>query len=183
VSHDPALVLRDHAVAPLRRALFAPGTRLLRVDDGSAVARDGEEAGYDAAWVELESVVDAAALASSIGRAVRPGGRLVSIVPGAWPLPATLVRALRGPEAPAGESRGVRGTVPLATAAQWRRALAPFFVRRRSYGVGVLVPAGVSWPGLDPLVLAALAAAEHVVAGWPVARTLGEWTVFVGERR
>jgi hypothetical protein len=188
VTHDPARVLRDHVLEPLREALSAPGGRLLVVGDAAAAAGlAGAGTQYDAAWVGLERTdgVDAEGLGRDLGRALRPGARLACVVPGSWPLPATLARALRA----TGEGQGaLRARVEgrpteRVSLAEWRRVLDPWFTRPRVRGFGVLVPPSASWQALQPLVLDALAAAEQVVAGWPIARALGERVLLEAVRR
>jgi hypothetical protein len=67
--------------------------------------------------------------------------------------------------------------------ASWRRALEPLVSWRRSRGLDILLPAAPEWPCRHPLSLALLAAAEHVVSGWPLVRGLGRWVVHEGVRR
>ena len=185
MSHDPARVLRDYALEPVRRGLGAGP--LVVEDAASAVALAQQAATFDAAWVALDSVagIDVAALGGELGRLLRPGARLACVVPGLWPLPATAARALRASGAVPGALRtrvegGPRERVSLA---EWRRSLAPGFTLQRVRGFGVLVPPSASWQALQPLVLDVLAAAEQVVAGWPIVRALGERVLLEAVRR
>lgn len=68
-------------------------------------------------------------------------------------------------------------------AASWRRALAPLVDWRRERGLAILWPSAPGWPGRHPLGFALLAAAEHVVSGWPLLRSRGRWAVHEGVRR
>jgi hypothetical protein len=188
VSHDPARVLRDHVLEPLRAALGARGARLLVVLDAAAaggLAEAGTE--YDAAWVGLERTdgVDVERLGRDLGHALRPGAPLACVVRGAWPLPATLARALRGTGDVPGVMRArVEGRPSeRVSLGAWRHSLAPWFIEQRVRAFGVLVPPAAAWEALHPLILDVLAAAEQVVAGWPVARALGERVLVEAVRR
>ncbi len=164
--HDPARVLRDYDLEPLRRELCPAGGRALVVSGGMGAQPSAAAGSCDAAWIELESLegIDPAALASGVARALRPGGRLVCVVPGA-------LRVRQG-----GGARRVGF-------ADWRRAFEPSIEWRRSRAFGLLVPPGAAWPQLHPLTLGLLALGEHVIRRWPMLRALGDWVVHEGVRR
>jgi SAM-dependent methyltransferase len=186
-SHDPVRVLREYALEPLRRELCSSGARVLVVTHGDGVGQRSASAGpFDAVWVEIEALegIDPAALASGIARALRPGGRLVCVLPGAWPLQRLLARGLRGRGEPPGALRARFGATPRrAGFSAWRRAFEPAIEWRRSRGFGVLVPPARVWPRLHPVALGLLAIGEDVMRQWPVVRTLGDWVVHEGVRR
>jgi SAM-dependent methyltransferase len=184
---DLARVLREFSLESLRRELRTAGARVLVAEDGCGLCRPSEGEPWDAVWLQLECLdgIEPASLARGTARALRPGGRLVTVVPGAWPLAGLLQRALRG----RGEAPGaLRSRLDAACArrlpfAAWRRAFEPAIAWRRSRAFGLLVPPAAVSSRLPPLSLAVLAAAEDVVGAWPLLRTLGEWIVHEGVRR
>ncbi len=154
---DPARILQQHALDRLRLGLSASAARVLVIEDDAGLRGLASASGpFDAAWLQLESALerDPEALARDLARLLRPGARIVCVLAGARPS----VRA-------------------------WRHALAPFVAWRRSWALGVLVPSGAAWARLHPLALGLLAAAEQVLAGWPLLRALGERSVNEGLRR
>lgn len=178
--NDPARVLREYTLEPLRAELRSAGSRVLVV----RAARAGAElratsTRFDAAWVEIDTLagIDAGRLAQDVVRVLRPGGRLVCVVPGAAPLWPSVRGAFRR-EADADALRRRR-----AAARAWDGALAPFVEWRHRRGLGVFVPQGGDWPPRHPLAFALLAAVEHPAASRLPFRALGEWTVAEGVRR
>jgi len=169
-------VLREYAVEPLRCQLRKAGARVLVVSGPRDVLElAGTAVSFDAAWIELDELagVDLPSLGREVVRVLRPGGRLVCVVPGAFPLPRLLARALRG-----------QGERPRAASfAGWRRAFAPAVAWRRARAFGLLVPQAESWQRLPALSIALLAAAEHVLCRWPLLRALGERVLHEGVRR
>ncbi len=161
---------------PLRRELRVEGARVLVVaGPRDALELTGTAVSFDAAWIELDDLagVDLPSLGREVARVLRPGGRLVCVVPGAVPLPRLLGRALQG-----------RGERPRgASFAAWRRAFGAAVAWRRARAFGVLVPEAESCRRLHPLAIAVLAALEHVLCGWPLLRALGERALHEGVRR
>lgn len=173
---DLSRVLYEYALAPLRDALRVAGSRVLIIEGRAGVSELADSPTVvDAVWLQLETLVglDYRPLADGVARVLRPGGVLVCVTPGDRPL---LRRACRSRHAVAPAA----GTV---TARRLRRELARAIAWRRSRALGVLVPPSACWPRIGPLALGLLAAGEEIVAGWPVARALGEWTVDEGVRR
>ncbi len=153
--HDPARVLRDYSLEPLRQELRRLGN-VLSVTSTSDVGRELVAEGSCAgAWVDLEDVegLDLAALSAGVTRALRVGGRLSCVVPGR------------------------------SGFAAFRRAFEPAIAWQRSTAFGVLVPSSAAWPRTQPLLLALLATAEHVTRRWPGVRALGAWVLHEGVRR
>ena len=177
---DPSRALREYALEPLRAELRAAGARVLVVcDPRGASAQKRRSSGFDALWLELDSLegIDADTLGRDVAHVLRPGARLVCVVPGGTPLLASLRHALRGHgDAATLRERRVR-------AAAWRSAFAAFAHWRRIRGLGVLLPEAPEWVRRHPLAFALLAAAEHVVSSRPPFRALGEWALFEGVRR
>lgn len=185
---DLARVLREYTLEPLRRELRRTDTRMLVIEDARAAAELAPSSTcFDAVWVQLDALegVDLAALAGGVVRALRPGGRLVCVVPGAWPLGRLLGSALRARGEPPGILRARVAGRPArqVSFSSFRRAFEPSIRWRRSRALGVLVPPATVWGRLSPLTLGLLASAEDVVAGWPLARTLGDYAVHEGVRR
>jgi SAM-dependent methyltransferase len=181
---DPSRVLREYALEPLRREMRAAGTRVLVVRGARDAAElTGTSARFDAAWIELDSLlgIDVASLGREVGRVLRPGGRLVCVVPGARPLRRVLRRAFRGLEDSGGGSYG--NGRPRATFSGWRRAFEPSVVWGRARSFGLLVPPAPEWASLHPLMLGLLAGLEHAVGRWPLARALGDHVLHEGVRR
>ncbi len=184
---DLARVLRDYALEPLRRELRTAGARVLVIEDVRAAREVADAAaGFDAAWVQLEALDRLAPplLARELVRVLRPGGRLVCVLAGGRPLSSLIVRALRGREEGTGEAQvrddALEAPVPFSA---WRHAFEPAIEWRRSRALGALVPPAAAWPSLPPLALGLLAGVEEVIAGWPLVRALGQWTVHEGVRR
>jgi hypothetical protein len=177
---DPSRVLREYALEPLRAELRAAGARVLVVRDPRGASEQQRTfSGFDAVWLELDSLegIDADALGRDVAHVLRPGARLVCLVPGGTPLLASLHRALRGHgDAARLRERRVRG-------AAWRAGFAAFVHWRRIRGLGVLLPEAPEWARRHPLAFALLAAAEHVVSSRPPFRALGAWALFEGVRR
>lgn len=176
---DPARVLREYALEPLRAELRSAGSRVLFVRG----PRSGGElratsTRFDAAWVELDTLVgvDAEALARDVARVLVPGARLVCVVPGGRPLLPGVRSAFRRD----GDRETLRAR--RAGASAWSAALRDHVEWRRSRAFGVLLPGG-QWPCRHPLSFALLAAAEHALSSIPPFRELGEWIVQEGVRR
>ena len=161
---------------PLRRELRKAGARVLVLTGpGDVLELARTTVSFDAAWIELDALagIDLPSLGREVVRVLRPGGRLVCLVPGAVPLPRLLSRALQG-----------RGAPPHGAGfAAWRRAFSPAVAWRRARAFGVLVPEAESWPRLHPLAIALLAAVEHALGRWPLLRALGERVLHEGVRR
>lgn len=184
---DPGLRLRAFLLEERKRRLRAGAERLLEVSSEDPAARG--DAGYDAAWVALESFegVDVSALGRALARALRPGARVDCVLPGAWALPAVLERALRGTGEPPRarracfEGAGARSVTP----SRWRRAFGPAFswARSRAYGVVLPGPGSGNWAERRPALFGWLAAVEDVIGTWPVLRALGDQIVLEGARR
>ena len=144
---------------------------------------------FDAAWIAPGSTrgLDVAALGRRVGAALRPAAPVACSVPGCWPLPAVLAKALRGtggwpePRRARVEGRGA----PCLSASSWREAFGPDFAWHRVRAVGVLLPLRpeAEWAERHALSLGVLAAAEHVIASWPLLRTLGARLLLEGIRR
>ena len=179
--NDPARVLREYTLEPLRAELRSAGSRVLVVRGARAGTelRAATSTRFDAAWVEIDTLAetDAVGLAQDVARVLRPGGRLVSVVPGATPLWPSVRGAFRR-EVDADGLRRRR-----AGARAWDAALAPFVEWRRRLGLGVFVPQRGDWPRRHPLAFALLAAVEHAAASRLPFRALGEWAVAEGVRR
>ncbi len=187
-THDLARVLREYTLEPLRQELRAAFARVLLIEDTAAIEElRGTGVSFDAAWVQLESpgALELERLAGGVVRVLRPGARLVCVVPGAWPLARLLARGLRARgEAPGVLREQIEGRKTSRPAfSAWRRAFEPEISWRRSRALGVLVPPAASWPRLHPLTLGLLATAEDVMGSWPLVRRLGDWTVHEGVRR
>lgn len=187
-SADPARSLRDFALGELRRALSPPGTRLLALTTAAAGTAPPEgDTAFDLAWIAPESLegIDLEALGRHVARAVRSGATVVCVVPGAWALPAMLQRALVGTgEPPGGWRERVEGRpAARASAGEWRRAFGAAFEWRAPRAIGVLVPTAPGWAERQPIVFGLLVAVEHLVAGWPILRVLGDRIVLEGVRR
>ncbi len=183
-SHDPARVLREYVIEPLRREICPEWLRTLVIRDGGPV--EAAPASCDGAWIELAGWdgVEPSETASGVVRALRSGGRLGCVVPGAWPLGELLSAGLRGRGSSPGALRArLGGGRPRVTFSAWRRAFEPEIVWRRSLAFGVLVPEAAAWPRRQPLALGLVAMAEDVVRQWPLLRTLGEWVVHEGVHR
>jgi hypothetical protein len=185
---DPARRLREFALAERRRALAPPGTRLLSVTAAAeATALPDGEGVFDAAWLAPESLagIDLPALGSRVARGLRSGARLLCVIPGAWPLPAVVERGLLGLGGRGGQRRRrVEGCPSVRTSvSEWRQAFGREFAWRAPRAMGVLLPASAGWAPRHPLAFGLLAAAEQVVAGWPVLRALGDQIVLEGVRR
>lgn len=180
-------MLRDHTLASVRREL---PQETLRIESGRDLERLAGGGRWAAVWIQLDSLdgIDSAAVAEGVLRKLVSGGRLVTVIPGAWPLARLLERALRGKGEALGSLRarfdatsGSSGTP--AGPACWRRCFEPGIAWIRSRALGLLVPPLSGVEGLSPLALGLLASAEAVVAGrWP-ARSLGAWTLDEGVRR
>ncbi len=184
---DLARVLRDYALEPLRRELRTAGARMLVIDDVRSAREVADTvAGFDAAWVQLEALdgLVLQLLARELARVLRPGGRLVCVLAGARPLSSLMARALRGrAEGTAAAPVGEDAPAARVSFSAWRHAFEPAIEWRRSRALGVLVPPAAAWRSVPPLALGLLAGIEDVIAGWPVVRALGQWTVHEGVRR
>jgi hypothetical protein len=181
--------VREFVLSERRRAIAPPGTRLLAVTTAAeAAAAPDVDGGFDAAWVAPDRVeeIDLPALGLRVARALRPGAPIVCVLPGVRPLPGVLARALLGLGTWSGRlGTRVEGTSSAArpSALEWRRAFGEEFTWRPARAMGVLAPLGAAWAQRRPLAFGLLAAAEHVVGGWPVLRALGELIVLEGVRR
>jgi hypothetical protein len=186
-SVKPAL---DFRLEEIRRRLEAPGRRILVLTDGVEGVDASEVSGpFDGAWIapaRLEGF-DVKGVGRRVAAALRAGSPLVCVIPGCWPLPEVLSRALLGVgDLPGPRRARLEGRpAPCLSAAAWREAFGPDFSWHRARGVGVLVPARSSGIEVErrALVLGLLAAAEHVVGGWPVLRGLGDRILLEGVRR
>ncbi len=176
----------DNTVRRWREA----GKRVLVVArEARAPSPDAEEGPFDAAWIAPFNVdqIDVAELGRWVASVLRPGAPIVCSIPGCWPLPALLERALRGagslPRPDRARMRG--GRAPCASVASWREAFGPEFSWRGVRAVGVLLPsrAAPSWAEERALLLGWLAAMEHVVGSWPILRGLGYRALLEGVRR
>ena len=178
-------------------ALEACRSRLAR--DGRKVlvvaGEIGEEAAletpgsFDAAWIAPGSTrgLDVAALGRRVAAALRPASPVACAIPGCWPLPAVLEKALRGTGEWAGprRARAEGREAPCLSASSWRRAFGPGFSWHHVRAVGVLLPLRpkAEWAERHALSLGVLAAAEHVIASWPLLRALGDRLLLEGIRR
>ena len=178
--NDPAHVLREYTLEPLRAELRSAGSRVLVVRGARAGAQlRATSTRFDAAWVEIDNLtaIDPPGLAQDVVRVLRPGSRLVCVVPGGTPLWTSVRTAVRRD----GDAEALRRR--RAGSSAWDGALAPFVDWRRRRGLGVFVPLGAEWPRRHPLAFALLAAAEHAVCARLPFRGLGEWRVEEGVRR
>jgi hypothetical protein len=186
-SVKPAL---DFRLEEIRRRLEAPGRRILVLTDGVEDTDASEASGpFDAAWIAPTSLegFDVKGVGRLAAAVLRPGAPVACVIPGCWPLPEVLSRALLG----VGDLPGPRRArldgrpAPCLSAAAWREAFGPDFSWHRVRGVGVLVPVRSSGIEVErrPLVLGLLAAAEHVIGGWLVLRGLGGRILLEGVRR
>lgn len=183
----PAL---DFSLEEARRRLGAPGKQILVVTGGGEVDGGGEASGpFDAAWIapaRLEGL-DVGELGRRVAAILRPRAAVACVIPGCWPLPAVLERALLGVgDLPWPRRARVEGRPACCiSAAAWREAFGSDFSWHRARGVGVLVPARSSGDRGErrALVLGLLAAAEHVIGSWPVVRALGDRILLEGVRR
>jgi hypothetical protein len=186
-SVQPAL---DFRLEEARRRLGPPGARVLVLTGSREVdAADDVSGPFDAAWIApapLEGF-DARGAGRRVAAALPSGAPVACVIPGCWPLPAVLERALLGegdlpwPRRARLEDR----PVPCLSAAAWREAFGAEFSWHRTHGVGVLVPARSSGTHVErhALSMGLLAAVEHVVGGWPVFRDLGDRILLEGVRR
>jgi ubiquinone/menaquinone biosynthesis C-methylase UbiE len=187
VDVSPEMVRACRAKA-LRRGL---DERRLRVERRAAEEVESLEGPFDAAYSDFGALncADLVSTGRALARVLRGGAPVLLSVMGPRPLPAGLERALtaRG-EARARAVPRVGGRpVPVhhPSARQLRSALGGAFAWRRSFALGVLVPAPNhgAWAARHPLAFAALAALEGVVRAWPVLRGLGDHLVLEGVRR
>jgi hypothetical protein len=186
---DPVRRLHEFALAERRRALSPAGARLLVVTTAAEAEAIPQGEAFDAAWLAPESLeqIDVAALGRHVARALRSGAPLVCVIPGARPLPTVLGQALLGrgePPAP-GPARLEGGAFARKSPGDWRRAFGPEFAWRRACAIGVLLPpsGAAGWVQRHPIAFGLLAAAEHVMGGWPLLRSLGDRIILEGVRR
>jgi hypothetical protein len=178
VPNDPMRVLREYNLEPLRRGLRTPGSRVLVLDEHSAREQWSAAGVFDAAWIELASVacLDLPALATRVVQALRPGARLVCLLPNGPSLASVVRRALRGSDGgpdPIGEFRVMH---------LWRAAFGGRVEWQQVRGLGVLLPAAEGWGRSTPLALAVRGAAEHAIAKGPWFREQGAWVLLEGVR-
>lgn len=173
-------MLREYALEPLRAELRAAGSRVLFVrGPRSGAELRATSTRFDAAWVELDTLVgvEPEALARDVARVLRPGARLVCVLPGGRPLLPGVRSAFRRD----GDRETLRAR--RAGAEAWRATLLPHVEWRSTRAFGVLLPHGRQWPRRHPLSFALLAAAEHALSSFPAFRDLGEWVVQEGVLR
>jgi hypothetical protein len=165
------------------------GKRVLVVGGAKAPSPDDEPGPFDAAWIAPANVdqIDVAELGRWVASVLRPEAPVVCSIPGCWPLPALLERALRGTgDMPRPDRARVNGgRAPCAPLASWREAFGPEFSWHLVRAVGVLLPSRPALSSAEEkaLLLGWLAAVEHVVGSWPILRGLGERTLLEGVRR
>lgn len=178
------------ALEACRRRLATNGRKVLvvtgAVDDASALGAPGS---FDAAWIAPGSTrgLDVAALSRRVALSLRPSAPVACSIPGCWPLPALMEKALRGtgewtsPRRARSEGR----EASCLSAPSWCEAFGPEFSWHRVRAVGVLLPSrpDTAWAERHALSLGLLAAAEHVCASWPVLRRLGGRLLLEGVRR
>ena len=186
-SIEPALT---HALDACRRRLARDGRKVFVVsDDVDGRAELEQPRSFDAAWIAPHTVdgLDVAALGRRVATALQPGAPVACSIPGCWPLPAVLERALRGTgELPRPRRARVEGRgAPCISASSWREAFGADFSWHHVRGVGVLLPLrpDAAWAERNALFLGVLAAAEHVSGSWPLLRALGERVLLEGVRR
>lgn len=187
VSFLPAL---DFSFEETLRRWREAGKRVLVVARGGEPPSPGEDVTpFDAAWiapVRLDEV-DVAELGRWVASVLRPGAPVACSIPGCWPLPALVERALLGTgELPRPDRARIEGRrAPCLSAASWRRAFGPEFSWHRVRAMGALLPsqAGRSWGERHDLLLYGVGTMEHLLGGWPIVRGLGERTLLEGVRR
>ncbi len=185
-SIEPALT---YALDACRRRLARGGKRVFVVSDDVYGLAALEERSFDAAWIAPSTVdgLDVAALGRRVAAALRSGAPVACSIPGCWPLPAVLERALRGTgELPRPRRARVEGRgAPCISVSSWREAFGADFSWHHVRGVGVLLPLrpDAAWAERHALFLGVLAAAEHVGGSWPLLRALGERVLLEGVRR
>lgn len=173
-----------------RRSLAKGGRKVLVVagerDEAAVLEAPGS---FDAAWVAPHSTegLDVAALGRRVAAALRPDAPVACSIPGCWPLPAVVEKALRGTgECPEPRRARVEGTrTPCFSASSWRAAFGPDFSWHHVRAVDVFLPSRPdgSWAERHALALGFLAAVEHVSASWPIVRGLGDRLLLEGIRR
>ena len=187
-SSEPAWIDIE-ALEACRARLATDGRNVLVVAGEIDVAALETPGSFDAAWIAPGGTrgLDVAALGRRVTAALRPASPVACAIPGCWPLPAVLEKALRGtgewPEPRRARAEGREG--PCLSASSWRKAFGPGFSWHHVRAVGVLLPLRpkAEWAERHALSLGLLAAAEHVVASWPLLRTLGDRLLLEGVRR
>jgi hypothetical protein len=156
---------------------------------GEAPSPGDEFALFDAAWiapVQLDEI-DVAELGRWVASVLRPGAPVVCSIPGCWPLPALLERALRGTgELPRPDRARIEGRrASCISVASWRKDFGPDFTWHRVRAVGALLPVrpARSWAEKHALLMYGLGAMEHMVGSWPIVRRLGDRALLDGVRR
>jgi hypothetical protein len=150
------------------RALFPEGARVLESED-----EDGP--GQAALW-QPRTTIALRERASRLRERLTPGAPVLVALPGSYPLPAMIARALQGTGGwqPGGARlREMRGA--LGEGWEWREAFA----------LGALLPGPDrgEWAEAHPGAFGLLAIAEELTRRWPIVRALGETTVLEGVRR
>jgi hypothetical protein len=183
---DPAHLLQAYDLSRLRSEIDRAGRVLVVEGDEAARALTDPGGLFDAAWIAPEEVeLPPAVLGAEVARVLRTGARVVWVVPGAWPLPAVLARALthEGPPQGAIRRRVAGEAVDRFSLGEWRRALGPAFAWSRARALGLLTPSSAEWAREHPLAFGLLAGLDRAVGGWPVVRGLGSRIVLEGRRR
>jgi hypothetical protein len=166
------------------------GKRVLVVARGGEAPSPGDDlAHFDAAWIAPATLedVDVSELGQWVASVLRPGAPVVCSIPGCWPLPALLERALRGTgELPRPDRARVEGNrAPCISASSWREAFGPEFTWHRARAVGALLPVRPprSWADEHARMMYGLGAMEQLLGSWPIVRGLGDRALLEGVRR
>jgi hypothetical protein len=166
------------------------GKKVLVVARGGEAPSAGDElVPFDAAWIAPARLdeMDVADLGRWVASVLRPGAPVACSIPGCWPLPALLERALRGtgglPRPDRARVEGRRSSC--MSVASWRKAFGPDFTWHRVRAVGALLPArpARSWAEAHARLLYGLGAMEHLLGSWPILRGLGDRALLEGVRR
>jgi SAM-dependent methyltransferase len=171
-----------------RRGIGEDRLRALR---RSAERLEGLDGPFDAAYSDFGvlNCADLAAVGRGLAGVLASGAPVLLSVMGPRPLPAGLERALTARGEARGRSLPRVGGVPVPvhhpTQRRVREAFGGAFAWRRSFALGVLVPAPNhgAWAARHPLAFAALTALEGLVRDWPLLRGLGDHLVLEGVRR
>jgi SAM-dependent methyltransferase len=131
---------------------------------------------------------DLRAIGTALAAVLRPHAPVLLALPGPWPLPAVLRRALTG----VGRRRrewgsrvgGPPGPATCPTVREAERGLGSAFVWSDVRALGVLLPVAEDgrWASDHPQAFGILAAAEGAVRRWPMLRHLGDHVLLEGRR-